>query len=140
MSTDGLSATDEWLRWKRANEVVRLAVVGDVSVAAGVSEPELTVLVQLNDAGGTLRQNAIVASTGWDRTRLSHLLTRMEARGYLGRERIRNGVEVTLQPAGRALIDAAQPRLEAAVRRHLLDRLTDEDRRALHQIIDRLLA
>ncbi|NED64522.1 MarR family transcriptional regulator, partial [Streptomyces sp. SID10244] len=51
--------------------MIRTAVIDDVTAANSVSEPELTVLVHLNKAGGTSRQNALVASTGWDRSRLS---------------------------------------------------------------------
>jgi DNA-binding MarR family transcriptional regulator len=73
------------------SEVVRTAVIADVIAGSDLSEAEMTVLVHLNGAGGSARQNALAASTGWDRTRLSHLLTRMESRGYLARSRLRNG-------------------------------------------------
>lgn len=139
MSTVDFGATEVWLRWKHAHEAVRIAVIADVATATTLSEPELTVLVQLSEAGGALRQNVLVASTGWDRSRLSHLLTRMEARGYLVREKIRNGVEVTLRPAGQAMIDDAYPLLETAVRRHFLDKLTNDDRRALNRLLDTIL-
>ena len=107
--------------------------------AVEVPEPELTVLVHLRQSGGTSRQNAIAASTGWDRTRLSHVLTRMETRGHLARTRLRNGAQVRLLPAGEALIDAAQPALEATVRRHLWERMDEEDRQGLHRLLDTLL-
>ena len=133
------STLGEWFRWKRAGEVVRLAVVAEVTGSTGGAEPELTVLVELREAGGMMRQNALAAVTGWDRTRLAHLLTRMEARGHLRRERITNGVEVRIQDAGQAVIDAARPRLEGAVRRHLLDKLSTDDREALHRILLKVL-
>ena len=117
-----------------------MAVVGEVVATAGVPEPELTVVAHLDKSGGMLRQSALAAATGWDRTRLSHLLTRMEARDLVARERVRNGVEVRLLPAGQAVVQATLPHLEVAVRRHLLDPLTEDDRRALHDIIARLLA
>ena len=140
MSTRLGAVTESWLRWKRAHEVVRAAVIADVVSATGLSEPELTVLVHLGEVGGVLRQSAIAAGAGWDRTRLSHLLTRMEARGHLTRRKVSGGVEVALLPPGQALLDDAQPRLQAAVREHLLDRLTEDDRRALERIHDALLS
>ncbi|WAC57611.1 MarR family winged helix-turn-helix transcriptional regulator [Gordonia sp. SL306] len=139
MSTDGdESGVTLWLLWKRTSEVVRTAVIDDVTAANSVSEPELTVLVHLNNAGGTSRQNALVTSTGWDRSRLSHLLTRMEKRGFLTRERLRNGVEVWLAPAGEDLMVDKQRALHDAVERHLISRLDAEQRRALRDILTTL--
>lgn len=133
------SATERWLRFKRAYETVRLGIIADTTAGSGVPEPELSVLVHLHEAGGVLRQNAVAASTGWDRTRLSHLLTRMEARGLVSRRRLTNGAEVVLEPPGRALLDGAGPQLEAAARSRMLDRLDADDRRALDRLLDRLL-
>ncbi|AQZ64700.1 Transcriptional regulator, MarR family [[Actinomadura] parvosata subsp. kistnae] len=140
MSTVGPgAATELWLRWKRAHEMVRTAVIAETTAASGLSEPELGVLVCLHESGGSLRQNALAATLGWDRTRLSHLLTRMGERGYVARDKVPNGVEVTLSPAGRHLIDATLPALETATRRHLLDRLGPDDAKTLRTLVDRLL-
>lgn len=132
-------ATALWLRWKRAYETVRAAVIADMTVASGLSESELSVLVCLHEAGGVLRQAAIAAALGWDRTRLSHLLTRMEKRDHVVRDKVANGVEVALRPEGRRTIEASVPALDASTRRHLLDRLGPDDVTALRAIIDRLL-
>lgn len=141
MSTAGAGDSIElWLRWKRAYETVRAAVIADMTAASGLSDAELSVLVHLHEAGGVLRQNAIAAALGWDRTRLSHLLTRMEKRDYVARGKVANGVEVTLRPAGRRTIDASVPALSASTRRHLTDRLGPEDAKALKDIVERLLS
>ncbi|CAM3842967.1 MarR family winged helix-turn-helix transcriptional regulator [Kibdelosporangium persicum] len=141
MSTvDPGEATKLWLLWKRAYEMVRAAVIADMTAASGLSEAELSVLVHLHESGGVLRQNALAAALGWDRTRLSHLLTRMEKRDYIARGKVANGVEVTLRPAGRRTIDASVPALSAATRRHLLDRLGPDGTNALKDIVERLLS
>ncbi|GGQ31247.1 MarR family winged helix-turn-helix transcriptional regulator [Streptosporangium pseudovulgare] len=140
MSTVGSGeGTELWLRWKRAYETVRTAVIAETTAASGVSEPELSVLACLHESGGSLRQNALAAVLGWDRTRLSHLLTRMADRGYVARGKVANGVEVALCPEGRHVIDATLPALEAATRRHLLDRLGPDGARTLKALADRLL-
>ncbi|MEU6797456.1 MarR family winged helix-turn-helix transcriptional regulator [Nonomuraea wenchangensis] len=140
MSTAGPGeATELWLRWKRAHEQIRAAVVAETTAASGVSEPELSVLVCLHESGGSLRQNALAAALGWDRTRLSHLLTRMTDRGYVARDKVPNGVEVALRPPGRDVVEATLPALETAARRHLLDRLGPDDARTLRALVDRLL-
>ncbi|RAX45504.1 MarR family transcriptional regulator [Arthrobacter sp. AQ5-06] len=127
-----------WFQWKRTHELIRLAVVSDVTATAGVSESDLSVLIQLDAASGVSRQNALAAATGWDRTRLSHLLTRMEARGYLTRRKSGPGMEVAISDAGRAALEAAQAPLHAAVERHLLSKLGAEDKAALRTILHRL--
>jgi len=133
-------ATDLWLRWKRAHEAVRAAVVAETTAASGVSEPELSVLVYLHESGGSMRQNALAATLGWDRTRLSHLLTRMSDRDYVTRDKVSNGVEVMLLPGGRRMIEATLPTLESAARRHLLDQLGPDGAKTLKALTDRLLS
>jgi len=85
MSTDPVDDVALWLSWKRVSEVTRGRILADVIAQSPLTEPELTVLVHLDEASGALRQNALAAAAGWDRTRLSHLLTRMEERRYLTR-------------------------------------------------------
>lgn len=127
-----------WLAWKRVSELTRGRVLADVIAHSPLTEPELIVLVHLDEAGGVLRQNALAAASGWDRTRLSHLLTRMVERGYLTRERLRNGVEVAMRDPGRAALAATGQPLAEAVHRHVTSRLTGEQQTALRAITDAL--
>ncbi|MEU7941918.1 MarR family winged helix-turn-helix transcriptional regulator [Microbispora bryophytorum] len=128
---------DFWVAFKRAHEVVRARVIADAAEAAGLSEPDLTILVNLNKAGGALRQSELAASLGWDRTRISHQLTRMSTRGLVARERA-GGVIVTLTGTGRAAIAAVHPGLDAAVRRHLTGKLSAEEIETLTSVFSRL--
>ncbi|CQR61262.1 hypothetical protein [Streptomyces leeuwenhoekii] len=41
--------------FKRAHEIVRARVITDATEAAGLSEPDPTILVNLSRAGGSLR-------------------------------------------------------------------------------------
>jgi DNA-binding MarR family transcriptional regulator len=127
-----------WLAWKRVNELIRGRILAEVTTHASLTEPELTVLVHLDQAGGSLRQNVLASAAGWDRTRLSHLLTRMETRGQLRRERLRNGVEVTLLDPGREALATTQAPLADAVHRHFTSRLDAENRAALVALTDAL--
>ncbi len=141
MSTVGAGeATELWIRWKRAYEMVRAAVIAETTTASGVSEPELSVLVCLHESGGSLRQNALAAALGWDRTRLSHLLTRMADRDYVARDKLPNGMQVALRPEGRHVLDSTLPALETATRRHLLNRLGPGEAETLKALVDRLLS
>ncbi|RAJ51126.1 DNA-binding MarR family transcriptional regulator [Streptomyces sp. KhCrAH-43] len=140
MSTSGGAASgpvDLWSAFKRAHEVVRARVIADTADAAGLSEPDLTILVSLSKAGGSLRQNELAASLGWDRTRISHQLTRMSKRDLIARERS-GGVTVTLTEEGRRTVAAVHPGLEAAVRRHFTDKLTAREAETLDALLRRL--
>lgn len=128
-----------WLAWKRVNETTRARVLADVLGASPLTEPELTVLVYLDESGGTMRQNVLASAAGWDRTRLSHLLTRMAVRGYLTRKRLRNGVEVTMLERGQEAFAATREPLAQAVRTHVTTRLNPEQRAAI-RTITKLLA
>ena len=134
------TAVDLWILWKRVHETMRNRIVGEVTSEVGLAGPDLSVLAYLFGAGGSARQNAIAVGLGWDRTRLSHLLTRMEERGYVTRTKLTNGVEVTIGPKGRRQLEASMPTLEAAAHRHLLAKLDDGDAEHLRRILERLLA
>lgn len=86
----------------------------------GCSLSDYEVLVNLSEAqGGSLRASDLARAMGWDRSRLSHHLARMEARGHVARSRVaedRRGVEVALTAAGRRAIRAAAPAHAADVR------------------------
>jgi len=64
----------------------------------------------------------------------------MEKRDYVARSKVANGVEVTLLPEGRRIIQASVPALDASTRRHLLDRLGPDGATALKTVVDRLLS
>lgn len=128
---------DLWSAFKRAHEIVRTRVISDTAEASGLSEPDLTILAALNKAGGSLRQSELAASLGWDRTRVSHQLTRMGTRDLVTRERT-GGVTVTLTDTGREAITTVHPGLEAAVRRHFTDKLSPREIETLSSVLRRL--
>ncbi|WP_328902870.1 MarR family winged helix-turn-helix transcriptional regulator [Streptomyces sp. NBC_00441] len=141
MSTSGGSVSgpvDLWSAFKRAHEVVRARVIADTADAAGLSEPDLTILVSLSKADGSLRQSELAASLGWDRTRISHQLTRMSKRDLIARERSGGATVVTLTEAGHRTVAAVHPGLEAAVRRHFTDKLTARETETLASLLRRL--
>lgn len=139
MSTSPLGeATRLWLLWKRTHEHLKAEVVSLTTVPTDISDPELSVLVTLYQAGRPRRQSDLARELRWDRTRLSHLLTRMTKKSYVRRLREADGVAVELLPAGVALIETAAPDLESAVQQHLVDRLGSADARMLRTLLERL--
>lgn len=139
MSTPDLGeATQLWLLWKRTHERVRTEVIARTTVPSDVSEPELSVLAALYQSAGQRRQSDLARELRWDRTRLSHLLTRMTRRGYVQRTKEGAGMTVELLPGGVELIEAAAPGLEVALQQYLVDRLGSRDARTLRSFLERL--
>ena len=127
-----------WFAWKRAHELVRAAVIEEVAAATGLSDPDVGILLRLDVAGGSLRQSEIAATLGWDRTRLSHQLTRMEDRGLVARRRTSSGVLVDISDVGKEAAASARPVHAAAVRRHLSEPLTPGQSAMLREILELL--
>jgi DNA-binding MarR family transcriptional regulator len=79
----------------------------------------------------------------WEKSRLSHHLTRMERRGLVTREDCgtdRRAPSSCSRPAGRAALEAAAPPHAEAVRSAVFDRLSAEQVDRLGEICEQILA
>jgi DNA-binding MarR family transcriptional regulator len=133
--------TELWTLWKRASDGVRARVVAEISQATGLSDPDFGVLTRVVEiGGGQIRQNKLAASMGYDRTRLSHHLTRMESRGLITRQPAGGGVVISVTDKGRELVKVARPVHAAAVRRHLIDPVDVVNRDGLRAALQALAA
>ncbi|MCM3702291.1 MarR family winged helix-turn-helix transcriptional regulator [Paenibacillus macerans] len=119
-----------WHMWKGTFQTIFGRVIKEMSEHTGLSEGDYGVLDRLALLGnGSLRQQELADSMDWDKSRLSHHLTRMEKRGLVMRKPIDTdrGVQVTITSAGQSALDDARPIVARAIRKHFLDRLTDQD-------------
>jgi DNA-binding MarR family transcriptional regulator len=111
---------------------------------SGLSSSDYEVLVDLSEADdGRLRAYELSRALQWEKSRLSHHLSRMEARGLVCREDCvddARGAWVCLTPEGRAAIEAAAPRHLAEVRRLFVDLLTPAQLDVLADVADAVLA
>jgi len=117
-----------WHAFRLMHEDVLGRVGRDITQATGLSGPEYGVLSRLAALGkGEMRQQALASMMAWDKSRLSHQLTRMQERALIERCRTDGKtVLVALTKLGREKLDAARPIHAASVRRNLLSRLTQE--------------
>jgi DNA-binding MarR family transcriptional regulator len=115
-----------WHAFKLMGEDVMERVGRDIAQATGLSGPDFGVLSRLAAPGkGEMRQQALAESLGWDKSRLSHHLTRMQQRQLVERrEADTRVVLVVLTKQGRAKLHAARPVHAESVRRNLLSRLS----------------
>jgi len=117
-----------WHAFLLMGEDVLSRIGRDIAQATGLSGPEFGVLSRLAAIGkGEMRQQALARVMTWDKSRLSHQLTRMQQRGLVERRyRDRNSVLVVLTKLGRDKLESARPIHAESVRRNLLSRLTPE--------------
>lgn len=120
-----------WHAWKRAHAMVMSRIERELQADAGLSGADFGVLSRLVDLGnGELRQQALADAMQWDKSRLSHHLSRMSARGLLTRIRTAPKlVHVRISRRGRTALATGRRVHARAVRMHLLDRI-ERDLRA----------
>lgn len=109
---------------------------------AGLSLSEYEILVRLSEADRwTLRMSDLAVSLRHSRSRLTHTVGRLESQGLVERLACpddRRGVNCTMTDAGYALLVRSAPGHVRAVREHLVDRLTDDELRALGRAMSKV--
>jgi DNA-binding MarR family transcriptional regulator len=117
-----------WHAFKLMGEDVLSRVGRDIAEATGLSGPDFGVLSRLVGLGkGEMRQQALAECMGWDKSRLSHQLTRMQERDLIERrDADKRAVLVAITKHGQEKLDAARPIHAESVRRNLLSRLNAE--------------
>jgi DNA-binding MarR family transcriptional regulator len=130
-----------WRGWLAMRRVIDQAVERQLA-QEGLSTADYELLVPLSEAGRrALRARDLGRAVGWDRSRLSHQLRRMEQRGLVRRydhPHDARGTMVQLTPAGRRLVAAAAPGHVETVRRAFVDLLDPAELEALAAIADRV--
>jgi DNA-binding MarR family transcriptional regulator len=132
----------------RALQFMQMRLEGELArqlaAESGLSYADYVVLVALTDAeDGTRRLFELARELGWEKSRLSHHLTRMAGRGLVKKtpcDDDRRGAYVTVTTRGRKEIEAAAPGHVAAVRRMFIDRVTPSQLAAIADAAEAVLA
>lgn len=138
---------DEERAW-RALQFMQMRLEGalarQLAADSGLSYPDYVVLVALTDhPDGRLRLFELATVLGWERSRVSHQVTRMAQRGLVAKKPCdtdRRGADVEVTRRGRRAIEAAAPGHVAAVRRLFVDRLSPAQLAAVRRAAERVLA
>ncbi|MFJ9036714.1 MarR family winged helix-turn-helix transcriptional regulator [Streptomyces sp. NPDC102406] len=135
---------DVWAKYRRLRRELHRAQERQLLRDSGLSAADYALLAPLSEAPeGLLRTKDLGAEVDWERSRLSHQISRMEKRGLVAREACAEdarGSMVRLTPAGRQAIDEASPRHAETVRRLFFDPFTDEEVLLFGDFLDRVLA
>lgn len=112
--------------------------------AVGVSLTDFAVLVQLSEhVDGEMRVLELARALGWEKSRLSHHLGRMQQRELITRRSCpsdRRGAVVVLAAAGRDTLESAAPLHVESVRRYVFDVVAPEQIQALGVLASAVLA
>ena len=133
-----------WRQWLRVNALLPARLHRELQADSGLSLPDFSVLVQLTDSpDGRVRVSDLARALHWERSRVSHHVTRMERRGLVKRAECVDdgrGAFVVLTAEGRAAIEKAAPGHVRAVRRLIFDLLTEGETDALAGALEKVLA
>ncbi len=133
-----------WRSFLAVQALLRRVLGKELQAATGLSDADYAVLVHLSEApDGRLRPFELGMAADWEKSRLSHHLTRMERRGLVERRVCPSdsrGAVVALTPAGRTAIEQAAPFHVGQVRRLFLSAMSGEELTTLATICDALLA
>jgi DNA-binding MarR family transcriptional regulator len=133
-----------WRGWLKLNAELASKLQRELQEDAGLSMQDYEVLVHLTDnSEGRVRVTELAALLQWERSRVSHHITRMEHRGLVKRTQCTEdgrGAFVVISPQGRTAIEEAAPGHVMAVRRLIFDVLSKDEKAALTTVIDKLLA
>ena len=132
-----------WQAYLHLNQDLYAFLEEELARESGLSGADYKVLHPLSEApGGLLRARDLGIEIGWDRSRLSHHLSRMEKRGLIVREECAEdarGLMVRLTKAGRRAIEAAAPAHAEAVQRYFFDLVSKGELETMAAVFDRVL-
>jgi DNA-binding MarR family transcriptional regulator len=132
-----------WQGYLHLNQDLIAVLEQQLARESGLSGADYRVLHPLSEApGGLLRARDLGSELGWDRSRLSHHLSRMEKRGLVVREECADdarGLMVRLTKVGRRAIDEAAPGHAEVVRRYFFDQLSNDEIESMAAVFDRVL-
>ena len=128
-----------WRRYVRATRLLDTAIQRDLA-CHGVSHDEYEILVNLSESPcRSARMSELAESVVNSRSRLTHTVGRLEARGYVKREASpddRRGVVCRMTDEGFAALEVAARSHVDGVRRHLLDQMSREQFLALGDALE----
>ncbi|MEI2778448.1 MAG: MarR family winged helix-turn-helix transcriptional regulator [Tetrasphaera sp.] len=148
MATANVWLTDSeqalWRRWIRVNLLLSAGLHRELQRDSELSLPDFEVLVHLSESpDGRVRVCDLAAGLQWERSRLSHHVSRMERRGLVARAGCPEdgrGAFVAITASGRSSIEQAAPGHVREVRRLLFDQLSAAEVGMLTAALDKVLA
>jgi DNA-binding MarR family transcriptional regulator len=133
-----------WRAFIETSDRMRGAIGSRLQSDSGLSNGDYVVLLSLSEArNNRVRSSELAAAIGWERSRLSHHLGRMEERGLIRRENCltdSRGAEAVLTTEGAAAFRRASPPHLHAIQELFVGGLTPEQLETVIEISQALSA
>jgi DNA-binding MarR family transcriptional regulator len=133
-----------WRAWLYSAQLLMDRLDRELTHETGISHAYYEILVALSETPGRkLRMSELADRCLSSRSRLSHAVSRLEERGWVGRELCPDdgrGQLAVLTDNGFAALEAAAPIHVESVRTHLFDQLSPEQVAAMRDLGETLLA
>jgi DNA-binding MarR family transcriptional regulator len=133
-----------WRSFLDSHQLLMSKLDAELREASPLGLTEYTVLVRLSESDDhALRMATLAADTGLSRSRLTHIVSRLEERGIVCRDKSpedRRGVQCRLTEDGFALLRETAPVHVGGVREHLVDLLSREQIEQMTGIFTTVLA
>src|SRR5690606_34024278 len=128
-----------WRSYLRGSRLL-MEALDSALVEHGVRLTEYEILSMLSEApGGRLRMSVLAGLVVQSRSRLTHTATRLERLGWVERRSCledRRGVELTLTPTGRKVLEDLARTHVTSVRENFVDLLTPEQFRVVGEAME----
>ena len=132
-----------WRAWLYSAQLLMDRLDRELTHETGISHAYYEILVALSETPGRkLRMSELADRCLSSRSRLSHAVSRLEERGWVGRELCPDdgrGQLAVLTDNGFAALEAAAPIHVESVRTHLFDQLSPEQVAAMRDLGETLL-
>lgn len=132
-----------WRLWIALRAQLPATLNRQLQEESGLSLQDFDVLVRLTDTpDGRCRSGELALALQWERSRVSHHIKRMEARGLVEREECeedKRGAYVHITPQGRTAIAAAAPQHVGLVHHLMFDDIAADELSAVESYLDRAL-
>ena len=132
-----------WRAWLYSAQLLMDRLDRELTHETGISHAYYEILVALSETPGRkLRMSELADRCLSSRSRLSHAVSRLEERGWVGRELCPDdgrGQLAVLTGNGFAALEAAAPIHVESVRTHLFDQLSPEQVAAMRDLGETLL-
>lgn len=137
----------EWDAWRSFTTMRRSldrALERNLQATGDISAPDYEILIALFEAPDkTMRARDLAVRVGWERSRVSHQVTRMTKRGLLERTECDSdgrGTWIGLTASGRRAVLSSMRDHAAAIREYFFDVVSPDEIDALRALSERVLA
>lgn len=137
---------EDWALWRlflAAEARLTLQIDRQLQQDSGLAQGEYGTLAAIVETPGhALRIGELAARLGWEKSRVSHLVTRMQRRGLIERTAAAEdgrGTRITVTAKGRRTLLSAVRGHAAEVRRAFLDHIEPGDRAALERLLANIM-